>query len=104
MVGEIIFYDHAGAYELVVFQLKPGYLSQFAHRVVQGLPDRLAMDYSHPLGFWYTEFGQSSQQGIYLLVTVHRRTNAIVIIILHVYSGTPPPHSYKDTPEIRAPL
>ena len=53
-----------GYYEIAIFHCKPGYLSQFAHRTLQGLPDRLAMDYPHPLGFWFTEFGLSNQQGI----------------------------------------
>ena len=58
----------AGVYELVMFQMKPGYTSQFAHRLLQGLPDRLAMDYPHPLGFWFTEFGQSNQRGIIIIM------------------------------------
>ena len=62
--------SHAGAYELAVFQLKPGYLQEFSHRVLQGLPDRLAMDYPHPLGFWYPEFGRSNQQGRMLTYNV----------------------------------
>ena len=56
-------HTYLGYYEIAIFHCKPGYLSQFAHRTLQGLPDRLAMDYPHPLGFWFTEFGLSNQQG-----------------------------------------
>ena len=52
-----------GTYELVVFHVKPGYIPQFAHRALQGLSDRFAMDYPHPLGFWFAEFGQSNHHG-----------------------------------------
>ena len=63
---------HAGFYELAIFHLKPGYLSQFAHRTLQGLPARLAMNYPHPLGFWFTEFGLSNHQGGYVVCDTMR--------------------------------
>lgn len=46
-----------GVYELVTQKVKPDMMEQLVHRVLQGLPARLAEDYPHALGFWYSVFG-----------------------------------------------
>ena len=49
-----------GVYELVTHTVKPGTMPQLEHRVLQGLPARLAEDYPHPLAIWYSVFGNTS--------------------------------------------
>lgn len=49
-----------GVYELVTMTVKPGMVSQLEHRLLQGLPARLAEDYPPPLAFWYSEFGNTN--------------------------------------------
>ena len=74
--------QHAGAYELVMFNVKPGYIPQFEHRLLQGLPDRLEMDYPHPLGFWFSEFAQNSPLGIIIILLY------IIILIIIIMTMT----------------
>ena len=46
-----------GVYELVTHKVKPGMVPQLEHRMIQGLPARLAEDYPQALAMWYSEFG-----------------------------------------------
>ena len=49
-----------GAYELVAHTVQPGMVPQYEHRLLQGLPTRLAMNYPKPLGIWYSDIGAGS--------------------------------------------
>ena len=45
----------SGVYELRMYDIALGKTEQWAHRFVQGLPDRCKL--SEPVGIWFTEFG-----------------------------------------------
>lgn len=49
-------FTFSGVYELRMYDIVLGKSEQWAHRFVQGLPDRCKL--SEPVGVWFTEFGQ----------------------------------------------
>ena len=48
-------------YELVRHDIKAGFLSQFEHVALEGMPARLLYDYPKPMGMWHSEFGPSQR-------------------------------------------
>lgn len=55
-----------GTYELVTHTVQSGMVPQYEHRLLQGLPTRLAMNYPKPLGIWYSDIGPGST-GMYVM-------------------------------------